>query len=81
MGHKREARSMADRHIAGGRAFWGSGVVCLPSIQEALGFIPVSDSSDWWSVPIVPAFPLEAKAGGGSLLAARGVWKSGGERG
>lgn len=39
MVHKRKARSMADRHIAGGRAFWGSGVVCLPSIQEALGFI------------------------------------------
>lgn len=39
MVHKRKARSMADRHIAGGRAFGGSGVVCLPSIQEALGFI------------------------------------------
>lgn len=39
MVHKRKARSMADRHIAEGRAFGGSGVVCLPSIQEALGFI------------------------------------------
>lgn len=67
---------MADRHIAGGRAFWGSGVVCLPSIQEALGIISSADASDWWGVPIVPAFPLEAK-GGGSSMAARGAWKSG----
>lgn len=80
MVHRRKARSMADRHITGGQAFWGPGVVCLPSIQEALSVISSADASDWWGVPVVPAFPLEAK-GGGSSLAARGAWKSGGERG
>lgn len=63
---------MTDRHIAGGRAFWRPGVVCLPSIQEALGVISSADASDRWGVPVVPAFPLEAKAGGSSL-AARGA--------
>lgn len=72
MVHRRKARSMADRHIAGRQAFWGPRSVCLPSIQEALGVISSADASDREGVPVVPAFPLEAKAGGSSL-AARGA--------